>query len=119
MVYPVPMIDWPRKLSSIPEGLTATEVARRLGLNYQAVRSAIRKHKYPTQDGRKTAQRANRRFLVELVDWTMPPVKIAAKYGVSKQRVCFVAKQLGIRIKDSRGRPRKRKLGNGYCQSRD
>lgn len=91
-------------LQSLHAGLTYSEVAAHLGVSFAKARRLISKHGYQAVDGRAFSQRDRRKFKPEDADWSRPPIEIARKWGISKQRVSRVAKDLGIEIVDSRGR---------------
>lgn len=89
---------------SLPNGLTYSEVAQRLGFSFSKARRLITRYGYKAIDGRTLAHHQTRKFKPEEADWCKSPTALAREWGVSKQRVSAVAKKLGIKIVDSRGR---------------
>lgn len=101
MTAPFP---WKLALAAMPPGMTFSEVSRRLCQSYQTTRMAIRKHRYKAVDGRKFSQNRKRKLQVSDLDPRKSTVEIARACGVTKQRVSALAKQLGVKLKDTRGR---------------
>lgn len=95
---------WKSLLRSLPEKLSYAEAARRLKLPYQSVRLAIIRHQYLAMDGRRFGKNGKRRIPVEEIDWTHGNADIARGFGVSRERIRVIRKQLGIPFVESRGR---------------
>lgn len=80
---------------TLPRGLTFAEASRRLGMSYRKALYAIHKHGYPAIDGRHFGQRGRRVLNPSRVDWTETNVRIARRFGISRQRVCVLRERLG------------------------
>lgn len=93
-------------LKSLPEGLTISEVALRLGLGYQRCRTVIRESRYKSTDGRTMAQIKRRKIDPDSVDWTLSNIEIARKSGLSRERVRAIRERLGKAKVEARGRKR-------------
>jgi hypothetical protein len=96
--------NYARALASLPAGLTAPEVAARLGVNTPQARILIGRHRYRAADGRTFSQHVTRKLNPDAVDWTQSNADIARQTGVSRERVRFLRKQLGLPFVESRGR---------------
>lgn len=96
--------SWKSLISSLPKGLSFTEAATRLGMDYQSVRAAIKRHGYKAVDGRRFSQNHNRKFWFEGVNWKMSNVEIAREHGVSRELVRRVRNRLCKPFVESRGR---------------
>jgi hypothetical protein len=100
-------MNWKALISRLPKGLTFTEVAKRLGTEYQSTRHAIIRYRYPAVDGRSYGQRRLRRLVPERIDWSLSNIEIARRLLVSRERVRVVRKALGKKRVEARGRPSK------------
>ena len=100
-------MKWKSLIDSLPDGLTFSEAAKRLGLPYQATRQAIIRYRYPAVDGRRYGQRRVRRMVPESIDWRKSNIQIARELLVSRERVRIVRKALGKKRVESRGRKAK------------
>ena len=78
------------------------EVSRRLGTPYQQTRLAILRHRYPYSDGRRFGQA--KKLIAAQVNWKLPNVEIARKFGVSRERVRKLREKLCKPFVESRGR---------------
>jgi hypothetical protein len=92
-----------RKIRTLPENLTFNEAAKRIGLNYQSARRHLIAFGYPHSDGRKYSQSGKRRFDPDLADWSQSNIEIASQFGVTRERVRLVRKQLNKPFVESRG----------------
>ena len=98
-------LDWQQRISKLPPSLTIGKAARRLRQSYQSTRLHLLRCGYEVVDGRKHGKSS--RLDLKKIDWNLSNIAIARSFLVSKQRVSFLRKQLGINPVESRGRPKK------------
>lgn len=84
--------DWRRAIKQLPAGLTANDAAKHIGRGYSSVLFWLRHFGYRYRDGRGSAWNHRRKIKASKVkqpskiNWTLPNVKIARKYGISRER---------------------------------
>lgn len=99
--------QWKSLIASLPPGLSFSEAAVRLCMDYQAVRNAIRRYGYKAVDGRRFSPNKNIQFWYKDVNWQKSNVVIAREHGVSREMVRRIRKRLGHPRVESRGRKKK------------
>ena len=92
---------WIKLVNSLPPGLSQLDAARYLSRKGSTVRYWLLKLRYRNRDGRghwpESRRREWRTIDPSAVDWKQPNVAIAAKHGVSRERVRQLRRDLKIR----------------------
>lgn len=96
--------SWKSLIASLPSGLSYSEAADRLGLDYQSVRQAIRRYRYQAIDGRKFSQDGRRKFDPDKADWTKSNQWNAIEQKCSRELVRRYRNRLQKPFVESRGR---------------
>jgi DNA-binding transcriptional MocR family regulator len=96
---------WSILIRQLPPRLSLKEAHRYIGESYDSTRRMLRRFRYRYRDARHTMQLATRRFNPDKADWSKSNAALARQWGVTKQRVHFVRRQLGKPFVDCRGRP--------------
>lgn len=101
------MTDFKHRIASLPPGLSILQVAEKLGISYHRAFRAVKSSGYKANDGRTTGQNHYRKLNPDTVDWSLSNIEIAARCGVTRERVRFVRKALGKPAIEARGRKQK------------
>lgn len=93
---------WKTLIAKLPPRLTQAEAARRLKHPHGTVRLWLIRLNYPFVDGRSqhwTKERVTSRQKIDpnKVDWSDRNIDIAARFGVSRERVRQLRERMNIR----------------------
>lgn len=104
-------LSWKLLVSTLPPGLTIAEASRRLRRPYWGTLEAIHRYGYEYSDGRRfrwsdsrLARKRGYRFNPLKADWSKSNIALAKRFGVSRERVRIVRRNLGLPFVESRGR---------------